>query len=322
MVEDVRPATGASTDRPPDLVEGDQKFVSLLGQFFLIPLLIAVVGVAIFVGIRMMTADEKDPILLVREIRLQHGSTRWQLAYDLNSRLVRDPQARQDPRLVPEIMRVFSEIEPRDEDDARTRTYLILVLGTLRNPAAMPVLMPAMHDRDGTCQVAAIQAVGGIADPAALPDLLQLAASDDPGLRKAAVFALGLYNPRRRASEKLPEIKPAQEAEVLAAIRTAHHDRVEDVRWNAALALARFRDAEAASTLKEMLDRGHLAQVSATAGSAMTEEMTVDVMVNAMKGALELGDASFRPLLDEIAARDRSMDVRQAARTALQALPN
>ena len=186
----------------------------------------------------------------------------------------------------------------------------------------MPVLMPAMHDRDGTCQVAAIQAVGGIADPAALPDLLQLAASEDAGLRKAAVFALGLYNPRRRASEKLPEIKPAQEAEVLAAIRTAHHDRVEDVRWNAALALARFRDAEAASTLKEMLDRGHLAQVSATAGSAMTEEMTVDVMVNAMKGALELGDASFRPLLDEIAARDRSMDVRQAARTALQALPN
>jgi HEAT repeat protein len=306
---------------PPDLVEGDQKFVSMLGQFFLIPLLIAVVGVAIFVGIRTMTAQEKDPVRLVTEIRLQHGASRWQTAYDLNARLLRDPKARKDPRLVPELTRAFTEIQPATEDDRRTRTYIVMILGTLKDSAAMPVLLPAMRDKDGAVQVAAIQAVGSVGDPVVLPDLFALAADDDPGLRKAAVFALGLFAPRRRQAEGLTALAADLTAKTHETVRLAHRDRVEDVRWNAALAMARFGDAESAPTLRSMMDREYLRRIAAAPGTEMSTDMMSEVVVNAMKGAVELQDAAFRPRFEEISKSDPSMEVREAARALLAALP-
>ncbi len=314
-------ATQSPPTPPPNLIEGEQRFTSLVGQFFVIPMLIAVTAVAIFVGVKMMTGEEKDPLLLVNEIRLQHGSARWQVAYDLNSRLVRDPEARSNPRLVPEIMRAFNEIQPSDDqDDMRTRTYLITILGTLRNPAAIAVVAPAMHDRDGATQVAAIQAAGSLGDPVVLPELIQFAAGEDAGLRKSAVFALGLFNPKRRKAESQAPIDEALGKDVLAAIYSAYRSPVNDVRWNAALALARWNQPECAETLRSMLDRDFLEKEIKPVDVSIVPGMVDDVMVNAMKGVLELNDASFRPVLEKLRTSDRSMEVRQAAGTALEVL--
>ncbi|MEK7716625.1 MAG: HEAT repeat domain-containing protein [Pseudomonadota bacterium] len=305
----------------PNLVEGEQRFTSIVSQFFLIPMLIAITAVGIFVGVKMMTAEEKDPILLVNEIRLQHGSARWQVAYDLNSRLVRDPEARSNPKLVPEIMRAFSEIQPSgDQDDMRTRTYLVTILGTLRNPSAMAVVRPAMHDKDGATQVAAIQAAGSIGEVAVIPELIEFANHEDNGLRKAGVFALGLFSPKRRAAEGRPTLEDSVRAGALAAIYGAFRSPVDDVRWNAALALARWGEIESANTLRTMLDRAYLEKTVKPEDASIASGMVDEVMVNAMKGVLELNDVSFRPLLETLRTSDRSMEVRQAAGTALEAL--
>lgn len=320
MLDDQAPAHTQTTT--PNLLEGEKRFATLLGQFFVIPMLIAVTAVAIFVGVKLMTAEEKDPILLVNEIRLQHGSARWQVAYDLNSRLVRDPEARKNPKLVPALMQAYHEIQPsEDPDDQRTRTYIVSILGTLRNPASLAVILPAMHDRDGATQVAAIQAAGSIGDPSVIPDLIQIATGDDAGLRKAAVFSLGLFSPKRRAAEGLEALPSATSEEALMAIRGAHNSSIVDLKWNAALALARWGETDAAATLKTMLDRASLDVLSKSEATAMTEEMIAEVMVNAMKGVLELKDVSFRGTLENLRVSDRSMEVRQAAGSILDALP-
>ena len=87
-------------------------------------------------------------------------------------------------------------------------------------------------------------ALGVIGDPQAVPRLVALAAGDDPGLRKAAVHALGAF--------------PTEDAR--AALATALSDPVADVRWNAAVALARRRDPAAVPVLLAMMDRGELAR--------------------------------------------------------------
>jgi hypothetical protein len=314
-------ATFIAPPETPNLLAGEQRFTSIVSQFFLIPMLIAVTAVGIFVGVKMMTAEEKDPILLVNEIRLQHGSARWQVAYDLNSRLVRDPEARRNPKLVPEIMRAFSEIQPsQDQDDMRTRTYLVTILGTLRNPVAMAVIRPAMHDKDGATQVAAIQAAGSIGDVAVIPELIEFTQTDDSGLRKAGVFALGLFSPKRRAAEGREALADDTRKEALAAIYGAYRSPVDDVKWNAALALARWGETESALTLRTMLDRTYLEKTVKPGDVSLSSGMIDEVMVNAMKGVLELNDVSFRPLLESLRTSDRSMEVRQAAGTALDAL--
>lgn len=319
MVQEMAPAPAPS--EPLNLLEGQQQFSSLLGQFFVIPMLIAVTAVAIFVGVKMMTAEDKDPVLMVNEVRLQHGSARWQVAYDLNSRLVRDPKSRENPRLVPAVMQACKELEPSsDPDDVKTRTYLVTVLGTLRSPAGMAVVEPAMRDRDGSTQVAAIQAAGAIGEKLVLPDLVAFAKSDDAGVRKAAVFALGLFNPRRRAADKLEPLSETEGKDALGAIYGAHQSSIADLKWNAALALSRWGQAEAAATLKTMLDRAYLEGVAKAEATSMTPEMVDEVMVNAMKGVLELNDVSFRPALEDLRKTDRSMEVRQAAGTVLDGL--
>ena len=314
-------ATFSAPPETPNLVAGEQRFMSIVSQFFLIPALIAITAVAIFVGVKMMTGEEKDPILLVNEIRLQHGSARWQVAYDLNSRLVRDPEARRNPKLVPEIMRAFMEIQPSaDPDDMRTRTYLVTILGTLRNPAALAVVRPAMRDKDGATQVAAIQAAGSIGDAVVIPELIEFAKDDDAGLRKAGVFALGLFSPKRRVAEGREALSESERKEALETIYGAFRSPVDDVRWNAALALARWGESESATTLRTMLDRTYLEKTVKPEDVSLASGMVDEVMVNAMKGVLELKDVSFRPLLESLRKSDRSMEVRQAAGTALEAL--
>ena len=77
------------------------------------------------------------------------------------------------------------------------------------------------------------------ADPTAVPHLIRIASGDDAGLRKAAVFALGNFDD--------PRVPPALEQ--------ALHDRVPDVRWNAALQLASAGNSAGLEVLGEMLSR-------------------------------------------------------------------
>lgn len=301
----------------PDLVGGEQRFLSVVKQFFVVPMLIALTAVAIFVGVRAMTDDESDPVQLVQELRLQRGTARWQVAFDLNARLTGDAEARRDPRLVAEVMHAYRDLQAsQDPDDARTRAYLVTILGTLRDPAAVAIVAPAMHDRDGATQVAAIQAAGALGDRAVVPELLEFAASDDPGLRKAAVFSLGLFSPRRREAEKQPPLDAPLAAQAREAIFAAYRSGVRDVQWNATLALCRWGEKEAAEGLRGMLDRERVEKEIVAGDGSLAD----DVMVNAMKGVLELRDTGFRPILEKIRVSDRSAEVRRAAGTALEAL--
>ena len=136
-------------------------------------------------------------------------------------------------------------------DDPRVRRYLALALGRIGDRRAVPALLQAVDDAgaagaqsDPETQVYAVWALGVIGDPQAVPRLVALAAGDDPGLRKAAVHALGAF--------------PTEEAR--AALATALSDPVADVRWNAAVALARRRDPAAVPVLLAMMDRGELAR--------------------------------------------------------------
>lgn len=315
------PVGGNPPSPVPDLVGGEQRFLSVVKQFFVVPMLIALTAVAIFVGVRAMTDEDADPVQLVQELRLQRGTARWQVAFDLNARLTGDAEARRDPRLVPEVMQSFRELQAsQDPDDARTRAYLVTILGTLRDPAAVAIVAPAMHDRDGATQVAAIQAAGSLGDPAVLPELLQFARSDDAGLRKSAVFALGLFSPRRREAEKRAPLDAALAAQAREALFAAYRSPVADVRWNAALALCRWGEPEAAGELRSMLDRAQVEKEIVGGENAPSAALADEVMVNAMKGVLELRDAAFRPLLERIRVSDRSAEVRRAAGTALEAL--
>src|SRR5262249_61332275 len=126
-----------------------------------------------------------------------------------------------------------------------------------------------------------IWALGSSGDPAVVARLLPLytAQDSDPGIRKMVVYALGAL--------------PGDTQ--LDVLRTALHDDVADVRWNAAVALARKGSHEGVPVLKQMLDRSYVEQtVKREVRVDLDQDPIADVMISGLRAAATLKDASLK----------------------------
>lgn len=273
----------------------------LVLQFFVFPMAIVAVCVTVFIVFGMIASEGKGAREYVHEVRNGSTNRRWQAAFELSKVLQagRDP-ALKDPAFVDEVAKALDESQG---DDPRVRRYLTLALGRLGDRRAVPSLLRALADAapagpraDADTQVYALWALGTIGDPAAAPALVEHAGSEDPGVRKAAVHALGGF----------------AAAEARQAVHSALSDRVDDVRWNAALALARHRDARAVPVLLEMLDRERLARAPGS-----TDDQREAALVQAARAATAYDDPRLKDALSALRDRDPSLKVREAARAAL-----
>jgi HEAT repeat protein len=278
----------------------------LVLQFFVFPLSIVAVCVTVFVVFGLIASEGKGPRQYLDEVRTGSANRRWQAAFELTKVLQagKDPVLK-DPRFVDEAVRTFRE---SSADDPRVRRYMALALGRLGDRRAVPALLQAAKDAapdgprsDPETQVYAVWALGAIGDSEAVPVLLELARSEDPGVRKTAVHALGSF--------------PSEDSR--AVLAAALSDAVEDVRWNAAVALARRRDPAAVPVLLDMLDRSH---IDAMAG--MSEEQRVETLLQAIEAAAVVPDPALRSALERLRDGDASLRVREAARVALGGVPS
>lgn len=271
----------------------------LVLQFFIFPMAIVFVCVAVFVIFGLIAAEAKSAREYIGEVRSGGANRRWQAAFELSKviQAKRDELSR-DPRFVDELVRLFQDAE---KDDPRVRRYLALALGRVGDAKAVPALLRAVSqqgpDADSETLIYSIWALGAIRDGAALPELVRLAAAEDAGLRKAAVHALGTL-PGEAARARLVE---------------SLQDPAEDVRWNAALALARRGEAAAAPVLRRMLDRAHL---DAVAG--LTPQQRDEAMLAAVAASSQLSDPELLAALERLLRGDASLKVREAAGAALE----
>ena len=278
---------------------------SLAVQFFLIPLTVVAVVVAIYGGFRMMVADERSPVEYLNDVQNGGRDRRWPAAYEL-SRLMSDPDVQASfPDLAPALVSAFVE---SDGDDPRIRRYLALAIGRL-DPVpseAVVTLTEALHDPDSETVISVIWALGALGDGTAVPSIVESYQSADAGVRKMAVYALG----------GLPDDG------TFTTLRAALDDPVSDVQWNAAVALARHGDDRGLTVLRRMLDREYVSgQVTA---SATLQDPASDVMISGLRAVAALGAVSvagdLRARVEALAGGDESLKVRQEAMQALEAL--
>lgn len=275
---------------------------ALAVQFFLIPLAVVGIAVLVYSGFRSMLTDERSAQEYLTEIRTGGSNRRWPAAYEL-SRLMADPKVRADRSLAPALVEAF---EAAKNDEAPVRRYLALALGRLDPPlppAAVESLKRSLEDPDSEARITAIWALGSSGDPAVTATLLPLFDSQDAGIRKMVVYALGA----------LPG--DAQVETLKGALR----DNEADVRWNAAVALARHSSREGVSVLGQMLDRSHVEQ-TVKRDVSQNEELdpVADVIISGIRAATVLREPSLRVSIEGLSKGDRSMKVRQAALEALK----
>ena len=278
---------------------------ALAVQFFLIPLAVIAVTVMVYVGFRSLITDDRSAQDYLTEIRTGGSTRRWPAAYEL-SRLMADPKVRADRMLGPALVKAFDEAK----DDQQVRRYLALAIGRMDPPLppdAVTSLTKALDDPDSETRISVIWALGSSGDPAVVPRLqaLYISPSTDAGIRKMIVYALG----------SLPG--DAQ----LSTLQTALQDSAPDVRWNAAVALARHGSREGAGVIRQMLNREYVEQtVKRDVRQDSDQDPIADVMISGLRAAGALRDETLRAPVTSLSQQDRSMRVRQAAIDALKAM--
>ncbi|HEY6064665.1 MAG TPA: HEAT repeat domain-containing protein [Thermoanaerobaculia bacterium] len=270
----------------------------LVFRFFVLPLLVVGTAVGIFLLFSLMTFERRSPRDYLSEVRGGSAGRRWQAAFELSRRIGAMKPGPERDAIASESLRLFRTLSPSRSEDVRVRRYLVLVLGKLRDRAALPDLVRAAGDPDAETRLYAIWALGMIGDPQALDAVLEASRSDDPGMRKMAAYVMGKLG-ARRAVERL---------------KVLLEDRVPDVRWNAAIALASLGDGSGVAVLRSMIDRDALARQA-----PLTSDQTEAAMVNALKAFALLKDEGSLPLLEKVAREDPNLRVRDAARSAIEA---
>jgi len=276
---------------------------ALAVQFFLIPLAVVAVAVSVYVGFRSLLADSRTPQDYLREVQMGGSNRRWPAAYEL-SRLMADPKVRADKTLAPALVKAFQE----SKNDQAVRRYLALAIGRLDPPLpadAIADLTRALEDPDSETRISVIWALGSSGDEAVVPRLIPLfsAQDADAGIRKMVVYALGA----------LPGTTQ------IDTLRVALQDSTPDVRWNAAVALARKGSHEGVPVLKQMLDRAYVEQnVKREVRLDEDVDPIADVLISGLRAAATLKDEDLRPAVAALSQNDRSLKVRDAAMEALK----
>jgi HEAT repeat protein len=319
------------THSPDSLPPVEPPSAGFLVQLFLVPALIVGIIVSVWLAFHWLAQLGNDPQAYVQTLR-RNTEGRWQAALNLANDL-RGPGGavlKADASLAGELASILAdEVKSgrpigsgHSAEQSRTLcVYLCRALGEFNVPAAAaPLVTRAADDTEPEIARAAVEALAVLAtnlaavglkftDPAAVTAaVLGDTRSLDEGLRSSATYALGVVG-GDGASDRLARLC---------------EDPADDVRYNAALGLARLGEPAAFDTLAEMLA---LPDVATAAGDPETQSERYKramVVVNALKGVGLLVDQSAEPppgeMMITIAGlrEDGIADIRQGAAALLR----
>ena len=257
--------------------------------------------VLVYGGFRMLVTTERTPQELLVDVQAGGRERRWPAAYEL-SRLLADPETEaQNPQLGAAIVQAFANA---DGGDPRLRRYLALAIGRLSAPPANAVdeLRGALTDPDSETRISVIWALASLGDASIVADIEAMYSSDDAGVRKMAVYALGT----------LPGSGDH------ATLRNALDDPAADVQWNAAVALARHGRDEGVTVIRRMLDREYVSRmVTRNATTEAVIDPVSEVIVSGLQAAATLGATELRPSVEALSESDANLRVREVAMKTL-----
>ena len=293
-----------------DHVESKQESIVgvIIHSFFVIPFIIAcfcVVVVAIFFLLTSENEDVYDHINKIktgsRTVRWQSAfklsDSRWQSAFELSKSLSKPNPIVFEDRFVAEMIGVFNSPITK-ADDKRVRSYLAIAMGQTGNPKFAPPLREALEQKNNQDNlVSIISALGSLKDSKAVSKIHSYVDHPQPEVRLATVITLGNIG-------QLDSIQYLQEA---------LNDTEENVRWDAAIALAKMGDSSGQQVILHLLNREYLG----TFPEVDPYEQNQIILV-AIKAASYIKHPVLIEMIKKLSENDSNMKVRNAAMEALK----
>ena len=279
--------------------EEQSRVYVLFYSFFLIPLMITVIGVLFFMVVRFVTFESGNPQEYLTQIKIGSASKRWQSAYEL-SKILSDPdRVPFDEQFKNSIISAF---EQSLHDDPKVRMYLALAMGRTGDDTYGESLMTALNDDSAEIVTAATQALGLIQYTPAVAQLSVMAISSEfQAIRLASAISLGQIG----------------DESSLPILKNLLNDEEANIRWDAAIALAKMGNNSGSSIINSLLNRSYYKNFKEIDSWETKKAILVAIQVSS-----QLGGEQFKLNLLTLAKEDPNMEIRNAALKTLENVYN
>ena len=290
------------------------RLATLVVQLVVIPLVVLLFCVAVAGLFIWLTSERKGFDDYLNALRANSGerrsqqaqyllnyiqtAKRWQGIFDVTAQISADREQflAKNPHAVADIVQVFEESKGQDP---KTRRYLALVLGLLKDRQAVAALRSGLNDGDAETAKNCLWALGRLGDEDSVVRMIELTRHDEPAVRLMAVYALG--------STRSPQARRVLEASL--------NDPDELVKWNAAFGLANQGSPAAWDVLARLLDKEYVdrvTQLMPQEDRPLRENLS-RYRVAAVVWAAKLDPTRAALLLEKMSISETDLQVRNAA---------
>jgi len=267
----------------------------LFYSFFLIPFMIAVFGAVFFLLFKFVTYETNNAEDLLNQVKIGSASKRWQSAFEL-AKILNNPEA--EPLTDSFKDQLTSAYERSIHDDPLVRSYLAMAMGATKDSIFGDILIDGLKDESLETRIAAIQSLGMIQYSVAVDPINSLIQNTDThSERLTGTIALGMIGDKT----------------AVPYLTLLLEDEEANIRWDAAIALAKMGDNSGANIIEGLLDREYLKQFKQI--DPIEEKR---VLMIAIKTASILFDKRFEDELNSLSKNDQDLSVRNAAIKALE----
>ena len=267
----------------------------VIHSFFVVPFIIAIFGVLIFLMLRILTIEPRTAQDYLHDVKIGGNTKRWQGAFELSKILANPGMVPREERFVNDLISTF-EYSEKERDD-RIRIYLALAMGRTKDLRYATILEKTLNDENEEILAAVIYSLGLINSPTSLEQLLLMFEHESARVRHQVVVALGNYDGDQ----------------VQIVLKQALHDPEPNVRWDAAIALAKQKDDSGRRILLDLMDRKYLDSFPNI--DAVEQNQAI---LAAIRSSRDILDDELRQVLLDLMENDLNMKVRQAARNTLK----
>ena len=267
----------------------------VIHSFFVVPFIIAIFGVLIFLMLRILTIEPRTAQDYLHDVKIGGNTKRWQGAFELSKILANPGMIPREERFVNDLISTF-EYSEKERDD-RIRIYLALAMGRTKDLRYATILEKTLNDENEEILAAVIYSLGFINSPTSLEQLLLMFEHESARVRHQVVVALGNYD--------------GDQVQII--LKQALHDPEPNVRWDAAIALAKQKDDSGRTILLDLMDRKYLDSFPNI--DAVEQNQAI---LAAIRSSRDILDDELRQVLLDLMENDLNMKVRQAARNTLK----
>ncbi len=270
--------------------KNEGKVYTLYYAFFLIPLMITIVGVMFFFMFKVLTYETSSPVDYLTDVQYGAASKRWQAAYELSKLLA-------NPDLVPLDdafhKRMIAVYKHSIHDDPSVRMYIALAMGRTENSIYGKPLLEGLTDKDKGSRVAAIKALGSLAYTSSINQLVNFTGlNNSVEERLSATISLGNMD----------------DQSVIPTLQNLITDEEPNIRWDAAIALAKLSDSSGSEVIKNLLDRKYYDQFK-----EVDAEEEAQAILIAIQASNKIPSEKFITNLLKLATLDYNMKIRDIA---------